>query len=128
MVNSIEILWEIKNKTTIWSNNSTPKYLFEENGNSNSKGNSPLCSLLNYLQDIKSIWTPINGGWTKMWYIWILISHKKERNLSICDNMDGPRGYYTKWNKSNRERHTLYNVSLYVDSKKQNKWTNIKQL
>ena len=29
---------------------------------------------------------------------------KKEWNLAICNNMDGPRGYYAKWNKSDRER------------------------
>ena len=35
----------------------------------------------------------------------ILLSHK-ERNLAICNNTDGPRGYYVKWNKS--ERGILY--------------------
>ena len=30
----------------------------------------------------------------------ILLSHKKEWNLANCNNMDGPGGYYTKWNKS----------------------------
>ena len=34
----------------------------------------------------------------------ILLSHKKEWNLAIFDNIDGPRGYYAKWNKSDRER------------------------
>ena len=29
---------------------------------------------------------------------------KKERDLAICNNMDGPRGYYAKWNKSDEER------------------------
>ena len=28
----------------------------------------------------------------------------KEWNLAISDNIDGPRGYYEKWNKSDRER------------------------
>ena len=28
----------------------------------------------------------------------------KEWNLAICGNIDGPRGYYEKWNKSDRER------------------------
>ena len=28
----------------------------------------------------------------------------KEWNLAICDNTDGPRGYYEKWNQSDRER------------------------
>jgi len=26
----------------------------------------------------------------------ILFSHKKECNLVVCDNMDGPRSYHTK--------------------------------
>ena len=36
-------------------------------------------------------------------YNGILFSHKKEENLTICDNMDGPWGYYVKWNKSDRQ-------------------------
>ena len=31
----------------------------------------------------------------------ILLSHKKEWNNAICNNMDGPRDYHTKWNKIN---------------------------
>ena len=27
---------------------------------------------------------------------YLKLSHKKECNLAICDNMDGPRGYYAK--------------------------------
>ena len=30
----------------------------------------------------------------------ILFSHKKEWNLAICNNIDGPWGHYAKWNKS----------------------------
>ena len=37
----------------------------------------------------------------------ILLGHKKEWNLTICDSTDRPRGYYTKWNKSDRERQKL---------------------
>ena len=35
--------------------------------------------------------------------------------------MDGTRGYHTKWWKSERERQIWYH--LYVESKKQHKWT-----
>ena len=28
---------------------------------------------------------------------------KKEWKIAICSNMDGPRDYHTKWNKSKRE-------------------------
>ena len=31
-------------------------------------------------------------------YNGILLSHKKELNLAICDNMDVPRGHYSNWN------------------------------
>ena len=46
----------------------------------------------------------------------IFLSHKKEWNLAIC-NMDGPRGYCAKWNKS--ETNIIW-FHLYVESKKQN--------
>ena len=26
----------------------------------------------------------------------LLLGHKEEQNNAICDNMDGPRDYYTK--------------------------------
>ena len=44
-------------------------------------------------------------------YNGILLSHKKEWNLTLCDNMDGPRKYYAKWNKSDRERQIPYDFT-----------------
>ena len=37
-------------------------------------------------------------------YNGMLFSHKKEWNLAICDNMDGPREYYAQWNKSDKDK------------------------
>ena len=37
----------------------------------------------------------------------ILLGHKKG-NLTFCESMDGPRGYYTKWNKPVSEKQILY--------------------
>ena len=34
----------------------------------------------------------------------ILLSLKKAGNNAICNNMDGPRDYHTKWSKPDRER------------------------
>ena len=48
---------------------------------------------------------------------------KKEWNLVICNNIDRPRGYYAKSNKSDRKRQIQYDLN--VESKKLNKWTNI---
>ena len=36
-----------------------------------------------------------------------LLSHKKEWNNAICSNMDGPRDYHTKWNKSERKTNII---------------------
>ena len=30
---------------------------------------------------------------------------KNEWNLAIWDNMDGPREYYAKWNKSEKDKY-----------------------
>ena len=51
-------------------------------------------------------------------YNGIVPSHKKEWNLAICYNMDGPWGHYAEWNKSDKERKILYDLTLYVQSKK----------
>ena len=36
---------------------------------------------------------------------------KKEWNNAIWSNMDGPRDYHTKWNKSERERQIPYDIT-----------------
>ena len=37
-------------------------------------------------------------------YNGILFSHNKEWNNAICSNMGGPRDYYIKWTKSEKEK------------------------
>ena len=51
-------------------------------------------------------------------YNGILLSYKKEWKLAICDNMDGPRGYYAKWNKLGRERQIPYDLPYMWNLKK----------
>ena len=36
---------------------------------------------------------------------------KKNRNNAICSNRNGPRDYHTKWDKSDRERQTSYEIT-----------------
>ena len=43
-------------------------------------------------------------------YNGILLSHKKEWNNAIGSNMDGPRDYYTKWSKPEKDKYHM--VSL----------------
>ena len=49
----------------------------------------------------------------KMWYICTgeYYSTIKGGSSPICDNMDGSWGYYAKWNKSDRERQILYDLT-----------------
>ena len=61
----MEFSQKIKNRNTIWSNNSIYGDLLK------------VC---------------IKRWMGKMWSTWI-ISHKEDWNLVICDNMDGPRGF-----------------------------------
>ena len=50
-----------------------------------------------------------------------LFSHEKEGDPAICDNMDGPRGHYEKWVKSDRKIQITVWCHLYVESKRS--WT-----
>ena len=43
-------------------------------------------------------------------YNGILLSHKKERNNTICSNMNATGDYPTKWSKSERERQ-IYDIT-----------------
>ena len=63
---------------------------------------------------IKKMWSIYNG---------ILHSHKEEWNLTIGDNMDGPGGYYAKWNKSDRERQIPHDFTYMwnLENKTNNK-------
>ena len=44
----------------------------------------------------------------------MLLNHKKEWNLAICDNMDGSWAHYAKWNKSDREVEILHESTYEV--------------
>ena len=50
-------------------------------------------------------------------YNGILLSHKKEWNLTIFNNIDEPREYHAKWNKSERERQIPYDIN-YMENLK----------
>ena len=68
--------------------------------------------------------SPSMGEWIKTWCIHTMeyysVMRKKEINLSICNNIDGPWGYHAKWNKSGRERQILYDVTSMWNLKKSN--------
>ena len=41
----------------------------------------------------------------------ILLSHKKEENVTLCNNTDGPGEHYAKWNMPVRERRIAYDFT-----------------
>ena len=40
------------------------------------------------------------------------VSHKKEWNLTICDNMHGSWGHYAKWNKSDKDEYHMRDTDI----------------
>ena len=55
----------------------------------------------------------------KVWYIHTMGYYsaikKKEWNFTICSNMDGFGRHYAKWNKSERERQILHDITYMWD-------------
>ena len=51
-------------------------------------------------------------------YSRILLSHEKEWNNAICNNMNGIIDYHTKWNKSERERQIPYDITYIWNLKR----------
>ena len=52
---------------------------------------------------MEQLWDIYNNG--------IPLSHKKEENFTLCDSIDGPEEYHTKWNKPVRERQIPYDFT-----------------
>ena len=69
---------------------------------------------------------PSTDEWIKkMWYMYngILLSHQKEQNLAICNDMDGARVYYDKLNNKSENWQIAYNFTHMWNLKNRKKWT-----
>ena len=55
---------------------------------------------------------------------WILFSHKHKGNPFIFDDMDGASGHYAKWNKSDKGRQILDDLTSIWNLKT---WNSLKQ-
>ena len=51
-------------------------------------------------------------------YSGILFNHEKEGNPTICKSKDGPWAHHAEWNKSDRERQMLYDLTSIGHLKK----------
>ena len=64
-----------------------------------------------------------------LWYVYIYTmeyhSAIKKNEISTSENMNGPKGYYANWNKSDKETEILYDLTYIANLKNENKWTNI---
>ena len=54
---------------------------------------------------------------------------KKNENLDIYNNIDEPRGYYAKWNKSDKDKYCIISLTCGIwKTKQMNKHNKTKQL
>ena len=106
--NSMEVPQKIENRTTLQPRNCTIRYLSKEYKNADSQGHMHpnVYSSINNSQIMERTHMSTDSWMNKedVVYIYngVLPGNQKEWNLAICNNMDGTRVYYAKWNKSVR--------------------------
>ena len=109
--NCMEFPQKTKNGTAFWPSNSSAGSIPWEYWNTNSKETMNPCvhsSIIYNSEDLEAAQMLINK-WvdkTAMVYLHneILYCHKKQRNPTFSDSIDGTGDYYVKWNKPVRER------------------------
>ena len=88
---AIPLLGIYQEKTVIWKDTCTPMFM------------AALFTIARTWKQPKCLSTE---EWIKkMWYIYTLLSHKKEWNNAICSNIDGPGDYHTKWSQTEKEKY-----------------------
>ena len=110
-----EIPQKIKHEPVCWSSYPTSGNISQLTQNMNSKEHKhPYvhCSIIYNHQDMEGAQVSINRWMDKtlMGHLHngILLSHKKEEGLTLCNSMNGPGEHYGQWNKPVRERQILY--------------------
>ena len=70
-----------------------------------------MAALFTIVKSWKQAKYPSTGKWIKKAHMqWILLSHKKECNNVVGNNMDGPIDFHTKWNNSEIDKY--HGISL----------------
>lgn len=103
--NCVEVLQKLKMELS-WPSNSTSGSAPEEIRSTNSKGHTHPCSRQQYLQEPSYGRSPVAINKGRMETMWGAHTHneyysainKKELNLTVFNNFDGPRRYYAEWN------------------------------
>ena len=60
------------------------------------------------------MWKWIKKIWDIYIYSRIVLSHEKEGNPAICDNMNEPWGHDAKWNKSEKDKYYVVPITYAV--------------
>ena len=47
----------------------------------------------------------------------MLLNHKKEQNLAICNKVDGAREYFAKWNKLEKDKYHMISLMCSIRNK-----------
>ena len=115
-----EVPQKMNNRTILWHSNSTLGCLSEETQKTNLKRYTHTyvhCTIIYSNQNKEQPKCPSVDNWRK-WCINTMDMYLafKKSEILICDNMDGPRWYYTKWSKSEIERRITIWFHLYVGS------------
>ena len=107
--NSMEVPQKIKNRTTIWPSNCTTRYLSKGYRCAVSKGHMHPNVYSSAMDNSHMERAQMSIDWwmhkEDVVYIHngILLDDPKEWNLAICNYMDGTRGYYAKWNETEKD-------------------------
>ena len=108
---------KIKNWPTIWPANPTAENIFQGVKSVSPKDTcttmfiAALFTIAKYGDNLMFINEWMDKENVVYTYNGVLFSWEKEGNPTICDNVDGPWGYYAKGSKSEKE-------TLYLESKK----------
>ena len=103
---------KVENRATLPPGNCTTRDLPQRYKYCDPKGHStPM--FMAAMSTTAKLWKeprcPLTDDWIKTWYMYTMdyysaIRKRKKRNLAICTNMNGTRGYYAKRSKSTRDR------------------------
>ena len=126
--NSMEIPQKVKNRATLQPSNCTTRYLCRRYENTVLRGHMHLVygSIINNSQIMERAQMSINWWMDKedMGCIYILLSHQKEWNLAICNDVDGTRGIMLS-EISQSEKEIPYDFTLIWNLR--NKKMNIRE-
>ena len=108
----LEILENIKYKyrTSIWSRSPTSGYFKEIKTRLQTGICTPM--FIAAASTIAKMYKQLSiNGWMDTHTNGILFSHQEEENLPISDNMDGTWGHCAKWNKSDKKKRILHDIT-----------------